>query len=121
MASKAGLTFVDLVLDGQHPLGLLHRHHPRGPTACVALLDSSTSTLLSMASSCAGLYLTPASALGIHCCQHPRWTFIVASIRAGLLLLALTLLSMASLRAGLVVSFSPTLLSTASVSCWTWA
>ncbi len=43
----------------------------------------------------------PASALDFCWCQHPCWTFIAASIHAGLLLVA------------------STLSSTASVSCWT--
>ena len=45
--------------------------------------------------------MLPASALNFYSCQHLRWTFIAASIRAGLLLVAST----SSL--------------TASVSCWT--
>ena len=96
---------VDIVVDGQPP--------------CWTLIFLSTSSL--MASFRAGLHLTPASALGFHCCQHPRWTFIVASIRAGLLLLASTSSSTASLCAGLVLSFSSTSSSTASASCWSWA
>ena len=33
---------VDIVVDGQRPLGLLHRRHPRGPTASMTLLDFSS-------------------------------------------------------------------------------
>jgi hypothetical protein len=92
-ASKAGLAFVDLVVDGQHPLGLLHRRHPCGPTASVASLDSSTLTSSSMARLTPGLSastllsmarLTPElSIISVDIVvddQPPCWTLIFVNI-----------------------------------------
>jgi hypothetical protein len=78
------------------------------------LLPASTLDFI-VASICAGLLSVPASALDFCRCQPPRWTFVLASNRAGLLLLVSTSSSTASLHAGLVFSFSSTSSSMARV------
>jgi hypothetical protein len=62
----------------------------------------------------------PASGLDLCRCQHPRWTFVIASNRAGLFI-----------RVDIVVDgqypcwtcafFFVDMSSTSRASCWTWA
>ena len=66
--SSAGRPLVNLVVNGQCPLGLLHFCHPRGPMASVALLDFTSLLLQS-----------------IHCCCCDRTFVVVVAINPLLL------------------------------------